>query len=306
MRFYKVEMDSYTQAKPRELMPNTNSDFDRAAAFLWRRRWLLSILIAVGAVAGAGLSYCFTPLYKADALLIPSDEMLGLNAASGALGGLGSLGGLASLVGIGGKGDKESEAIETLKSRGLTTSYIESKGLMLILFHDRWDPVARKWRVGSFGHAPTLEDGYRIFDKSIRTVVENRKTGLTTISVTWEDPILAKQWTDGLVDAVNDLLRTQAIERTTRNLDYLRKAADATNITEVRATIYKLMETEIKKQMVAYGGKDYAFRVVDPAVVPERKDFPHRALFLLGGAIVCPILGFLLIALRDLKGRVTQ
>jgi hypothetical protein len=238
VRFYKVEMDSYTHAKPRELVPNTNSDIDRAAAFLWRRRWLLSILVAVGAAAGTGLSYCFTPLYKADALLIPSDEMLGLNAAGGALGGLGGLGGLASLVGIGGKGDKESEAIETLKSRGLTTSYIESNGLMLILFHDRWDPLARKWRVDSFGHAPTLQDGYRIFDKSIRTVVENRKTGLTTISVTWKDPILAKRWTDGLVDAVNDLLRTQAIERTTRNLDYLRKASDATNITEVKATIY--------------------------------------------------------------------
>jgi uncharacterized protein involved in exopolysaccharide biosynthesis len=298
-------MDSYTQAKPRELMPNTNSDFDRAVAFLWRRRLLFSILIAVGAAAGAGLSYCFTPLYKADALLIPSDEMLGLNL-NGALGGLGSLGGLASLVGIGGKGDKEGEAVETLKSRGLTTSYIESHGLLPILFHDRWDPVAKKWHVGPFGRVPTLEDAYRTFDKSIRTVVENRKTGLTTISVTWEDPILAKQWTEGLVDAANDLLRTQAIERTSRSLDYLRKAADATNIAEVKATIYKLMETEIKKQMVAYGGKDYAFRVVDPAVVPERKDFPRRLLFLLGGAVVCPILGFLLIALRDLKGRVTQ
>jgi uncharacterized protein involved in exopolysaccharide biosynthesis len=299
-------MDSTTQARPRELMPNTKSDFDRAAAFLWRRRWLLFILIAVGAAAGAGLSYRFTPLYKADALLIPSDETLGLNA-SGALGALGgSLGGLASLVGIGGKGDKESEAIETLKSRSLTTSFIESNGLMLILFHDRWDPLTKKWRVGLFDHVPTLEDGYKKFDKSIRTVVENRKTGLITIAVTWEDPVLAKQWTQGLVDAANDLLRTQAIARSSLNLEYLRKASDATNIAEVKSTIFKLMETEIKKQMVAYGGKDYAYRMIDPPVVPERKDFPHRLLFLLGGAVVCPMLGFLAIALRDLKERVTQ
>jgi uncharacterized protein involved in exopolysaccharide biosynthesis len=300
-------MDSYIQAKPRELMPNTNSDFVRVAAFLWRRRWLLLILIVVGAAAGVGLSYRFTPLYKADALLIPSDETLGLNAVSGALGGLGgSLGGLASLVGIGGKADKEGEAIETLKSRSLTTSFIEQNGLMLILFHDRWDPVAKKFRAGLFGRVPTLEDGYKKFDKSIRTVVENRKTGLTTISVTWEDPVLAKQWTQGIVDAANDLLRTQAIERSNRNLEYLRKAADSTNITEVKATIYKLMETEVKKLMVAYGGKEYAFRMVDPPVVPERKDSPQRLVFLLGGAVVCPMLGFLLIALRDLKGRVTQ
>jgi uncharacterized protein involved in exopolysaccharide biosynthesis len=288
-------------------MPDTISDFDRAAAFLWRRRWLLSILIAVGAAAGTGLSYWVTPLFKADALLIPSDETLGLNATTSALGGLGgSIGGLASLVGIGGKGDKESEAIETLKSRGLTTSYIASNGLMLILFPDRWDPAAKKFRADLFGHVPTLEDGFRKFDKSIRTVVENRKTGLITITVKWKDPILAEQWTQGLVDAANDLLRAQALERSSRNLEYLRKASDATNITEVKATIYKLMETEIKKQMVAYGGKDYAFRMVDPPVVPERKDFPSRSLFLLGGAVVCPMLVFLAIALRDLKGRVTQ
>lgn len=270
---------------------------------------MLSILIGVGAVAGVGLSYCFTPLYKADALLIPSDEVLGLNA-SGALGslagGLGGLGGLASLVGLGTGGNKENEAIETLKSRGLTISYIESNGLMPILFRDRWDPSTKTWRVGRFGHGhiPTIEDGYRVFDKEVRTVVQNRKTGLTTISVTWKDPVLAKQWTDGLVNAANDLLRAQAIERSSRNLEYLRKASDTTTIMEVRATIYKLMETEIKKQMVAYGGRDYAFRVVDPAVVPDRKDFPMRLAFFLGGAVVFPILGFLLIALRDIKRRV--
>jgi uncharacterized protein involved in exopolysaccharide biosynthesis len=286
-------------------MQNTNSDFDRVAMFLWRHRVMLSILIGVGAAAGVGLSYSTTPLYKADAVLVPSEEMLGLNA-TGALSSLGGLGGIASLVGLGAGANKENEAIETLKSRGLTTEYIQAHDLLPILFRDRWDSSAKKWKVSRFGHFPTLEDGYRAFDKRIRTVVENRKTGLTTISVTWKDPVLAKQWTDGLVNAANDLLRTQAIERSNRNLEYLRKASDSTTIMEVKATIYKLMETEIKKQMVAYGGKDYAFRVVDPAVIPERKVFPIRWAFLLGGAVVLPILGFLLIAVRDLKRRVTQ
>jgi uncharacterized protein involved in exopolysaccharide biosynthesis len=284
-------------------MQNTNTDFERVAAFLWRRKVLLLVLVGVGAAAGAGLSYCFAPLYRADALLVPSDEMLGLNA-SGALGGLGGLGGLASLVGLGLGGNKENEAIETLKSRGLTMDYIQAHELMPILFRNRWDSSTKKWKADTFGHIPTLEDGYRKFDKSIRSVVENRKTQLTTISVTWKDPVLAKQWVDGFVNAANDLLRTQAIERSSRNLDYLRKASDATNIMEVKATIYKLMETEIKKQMVAYGGKDYAFRVVDPAVVPERKIFPVRWEFLLGGALLCPALGFLFIALKNMKERV--
>lgn len=286
-------------------MQNTNSDFDRVAIFLWRHRLMLCVLIGVGAAAGAGLSYSVQPLYKADAILVPSEEMLGLNA-TGALNSLGGLGGLASLVGIGTGGSKENEAIATLKSRALTMEYIQAHDLLTILFSNRWDSSAKKWKVSRFGRIPTLEDGYRAFDKRIRAVVENRKTGLTIISVTWKDPVLAKEWTEGLVNAANDLLRTRAIERSSRNLEYLRKASDSTTIMEVKATIYKLMETEIKKQMVAYGGREYAFRVVDPAVVPERRVYPNRWAFLLTGAVVLPILGFLSIALRDLKRRVTQ
>jgi hypothetical protein len=121
---------------------------------------------------------------------------------------------------------------------------------------------------------------------------------LVTISVTWDDPRLAKQWVDGLIEGTNDLLRKQAIERSTRNLEYLQKASDKTSIMEVKATIYQLMESEIKKQMIASGDKNYAFRVVDPTVVPARKIFPKRWIFLIYGALVCPIVWSAIITLR--------
>jgi uncharacterized protein involved in exopolysaccharide biosynthesis len=261
------------------------SDFNRIVLRLWRRRFLLLLLAVVGGTAGLSLSLWLSPEYKADAVLIASDEILGLNANSA----LGSLGGLASLVGVGGAGNKESEAVETLKSRGLTTAYIESNGLMPILFPGRWDAATNKGKANFLGRVLTLEDGYRKFDKSVRSVVENRKTGLVTITVTWKDPNLAKQWVDGLVKAANDDLRTKAEERSSRNLEYLRKASEATSVMEVKTAIYKLMETEIKKQMVAYGAEDYAFRTVDAATVPQRKSYPVRSLFALLGALLVPL-----------------
>jgi uncharacterized protein involved in exopolysaccharide biosynthesis len=287
-------VNAFADPKPPEVILDTNSDFDRGVAYLVRHKVLLLALASLGGAAGLALSYCFTPLYKADAVLIPSEQMLGLTES----GVLGNLGGLASLVGIGGSGSKENEAVETLKSRALTRSFIEANGLLPIIFHDRWDSAARKFKVDMNGRVPTLEDGFKKFDKNILSVVENRKTGLITISVTWEDPTLAKQWTDGLVNAANDRLRTQAIERSTRTLEYLQKVSDTISITEVKATIYKLIESEIKKQMIASGGKDYAFRVVDPAVVPERKVFPVRSLFLVFGVLIVPTIWSLIIALR--------
>jgi uncharacterized protein involved in exopolysaccharide biosynthesis len=137
-------------------------------------------------------------------------------------------------------------------------------------------------------------------------VVENRKTGLVTITVEWPDPNLAKQWLDGLVKAANDRLRTKAEERSSRNLEYLRKASDATSIMEVKTSIYKLMETEIKKQMVAYGAEDYAFRTVDAAIAPQHRSFPVRSLFLLFGAFLVPLLYLAGVWLRGAMAKLTD
>jgi uncharacterized protein involved in exopolysaccharide biosynthesis len=278
--------------QPQNPTLESESTFDRAIAFLWRHKGLLLLTACLGGAAGYGASYLFTPQFKAYAVLVPSDEMRGSSLSSA----LGGLGGLASLVGLEKSGNKESEALETLKSRALTTSYIEANALLPIIFEDKWDASAHKWKQGT--HVPTLADGYKKFDQGIRTVVDNRKTGLVTISVTWKDPVLAQQWTVGLVDAANALLRKQAIERSAVNLAYLNKASEETTAMEIKATIYKLVETEIKKQMVAFGDKNYAFRVVDPAVVPERKEFPTRSIFLLLGALAAPALLSLIIGLR--------
>jgi uncharacterized protein involved in exopolysaccharide biosynthesis len=278
--------------KPSEVMPETMSNLEQAIVFLVRHKALLLALAIAGGAAGFALSFCFTPLYRADAVLVPSDEIQGLSENGGIVGGL------ASLVGVGAPGSKESEAIETLKSRALTRSFIEANGILPIIFHKRWDSATKKWRVDRQGRVPTLEDGFREFDKNILTVVENHKTGLINISIIWEDPALAKQWIVGLVDAANDRLRTQAISRSTLTLEYLQKVSATMSITEVKTAIYKLIESEIKKQMIAAGGKDYAFRVVDPPVVPERKVSPVRSLYSVGGALIVPAIWSLILVLR--------
>jgi hypothetical protein len=270
--------------------------FDRGFSLLLRHLRLFLSLTVSGAIVALGISYLFTPLFKADITLIASDETLGLDQNSL----LGGFSGIASLVGlgIGGLGNKESEAIAILKSRGLVWSYMQANELLPVLFHDKWDSTAHKWKSDRKDYVPTLADGYKLFDNSIRTVIENRKTNLTTLSITWEDRKLAKQWADGLVDATNDLLRRQAIERSKKNLDYLKDASERTSIMEVKTSINKLMESEIKKQMIAMGSKDYAFRVVDPAVVPERKVFPKHAYFAVFGAAAGAMIWFLLVVFR--------
>jgi uncharacterized protein involved in exopolysaccharide biosynthesis len=269
--------------------------FNRGFSLLLRHTRLFLLLTFSGAVAALAISYLFTPVFKADITLVPSDETLGLDQNSL----LGGFSGIASLVGGGGVlGNKESEAIAILKSRGLALSYMQENELLPILFPKKWDPGTHKWKSDKKSYVPTLADGYRVFDKEVRNVVENRKTNIITLFITWQDPKLAKQWADGLVDAANDLLRQQQIERSTKNLDYLRTASEKTTVVEVKNSIYKLMESEIKKQMIAMGNKDYAFRVVDPAIVPEKKVFPKHSYFAVFGAAAGAMIWFLLVTFR--------
>jgi uncharacterized protein involved in exopolysaccharide biosynthesis len=279
------------------VIQNDESVFSRGVGLLLRHYRLYLLLAFSGGVAGIAVSYLFTPVFRADAILVPSDEVLGLNQNSIA----GGLGGLASLVGLGGAGNKESEALAILKSRALTSAYIEANDLLPIIFYDRWDSDAHKWKSDKKGQVPTLEDGYIAFDKGIRLVVENRKTGLVTVFVTWRDPKLAKQWVDGLVNSANELLRRQAIERSTTNLEYLQKVLDKTSVVSMRDTISKLVETELKKQMLALGNKDYAFRFVDPAVIPEHKYAPKRSIFAVFGAVFGSLIWVFLVAFRNRK-----
>lgn len=63
-----------------------------------------------------------------------------------------------------------------------------------------------------------------------------------------------------------------------------------TNISEVRGSLFSLIEEQTKKLMLANVREEYIFKVVDPAVIPEEKFKPKRAVILaiallIGGTI---------------------
>jgi uncharacterized protein involved in exopolysaccharide biosynthesis len=45
------------------------------------------------------------------------------------------------------------------------------------------------------------------------------------------------------------------------------------------------MQNEINKSMAARGSEEYAFKILDPAVVPERPSYPQKLPWAIAGAI---------------------
>jgi uncharacterized protein involved in exopolysaccharide biosynthesis len=265
----------------------TTDDFDdidlgEILRFLQRRWLILLTTTLLGGALGIAVSFILSPRYKADALLIASDEVNGADTSANLSG---PLGGLAAIAGIGSaRRGQLNEGIATLKSRILTERYIAQQNLLPVLFSHQWNSDTQRWQTSS-KRVPTYLMGYRLFDK-IRTVTEDRKTGLVTISIEWTDPQLAAKWTRDLVDQTNEYLRAQALERANRDLSYLNDQLKKAAVVELRAAISKLIEAEIKKAMVAEGNPEYAFHFIDPPVVPDKPVFPKRVLFLLAGLVV--------------------
>jgi uncharacterized protein involved in exopolysaccharide biosynthesis len=105
------------------------------------------------------------------------------------------------------------------------------------------------------------------------------------MTITWRDPQVAAKWANDLVRLTNEYQRDRALRESERNVAYLNSEAAKTNIVGVERAIYSLLENEIKKMMLARGNEEYALKVIDPAVAPEKQSSPRPLLWTFGGAV---------------------
>lgn len=259
---------------------------------LWRMLWRRRVLVAIFAAATGAVAVVYalvsTPIYRAESVVTPlADSGFG-DAASV----LGRFGGLASLAGIdlGNRGVAAQEAHAVLQSRRLVEEFIRRNGLV-----DEILPPG--------GETSGLWHAVQRFRNTVVDVNMDEQDGTTTVSVEWKDPALAARWANGLVALANELMRAKAIADSTRNIAYLQKQIETTNVVEMQRVMYDLIENETKTLMLANARADFAFRVVDPAVTPEARVRPKRKLIVVTGVAVGLILGVLVAVGLDTLGR---
>jgi uncharacterized protein involved in exopolysaccharide biosynthesis len=251
--------------------------------FLRRYAIVVGTMAVVGAVLGFILASVLPRQYRAEATLAPVNDM----SSSGGLSGMQSqLGGLASLVGLNiGGSDQRAEALEFLKSKQLVRNFIREQDLMPVLFAKKWDSASKQWRNPQ--KAPTENDAVTYFSKKVLRVGEDKRSGMVKLSVNWRDREQAAHWATLLVGAANDTVRQRAIEETTQRVKFLTQEGQRTNVIGVKEATFRLVENQLNRAMVARTSAEYAFRVIDPPVVPDADDhyFPRRGLLTAGGAL---------------------
>ena len=242
---------------------------------------LCTLLCVIGAAI-----YAFTapPMFRAEAVITEAhDSNLQGNAPiSSQLGGIASLAGFA--LGAGSGQGRDAQAV--LRSRRLAELFITRYGLKDKL-------LARATGQRTMWHAVTL------FRKDVVNVDEDRKTGMTTISMYWGNPTEAAQWANDYIALSNEVMRNHAANEAQRNIDFLMGQLKQTSSVEVQHALYNLVENETKTLMLA-GRADFAFWTIDPAVPPELKAAPKRVIILFV-ALVAGLFAGLLIAIARYK-----
>jgi capsular polysaccharide biosynthesis protein len=270
---------------------HADDDFARLLAILIRRRWWVLGATTLGLLAAALTIWLMTPIYRSTTVAFPASH-------KGSLGGIGNVlsqvSGVASMAGLDVGDSGNPEAVAILNSRQFNERFILANALMPILFDKDWDASRNDWKPHLL-RPRTLWDGYDYFVRKVRTVSEDRKSGLLTINIDWSNRDQAAQWANKILAQLNQEMRQRAIDEATAMVSYLNKELDKADNLSLKEAISKLIESEIKERALATVRYEYGYHVIDAAepADPRHPSKPQMRVYLVFGAIGGLILGIL-------------
>lgn len=275
------------------------------------RRLLVAAVTAISLVACLAVALLATPQYSATTILAPPAspiESAGVGRLAGQFGGLADMAGIE----LGGRQDVD-QTLAILQSEEFLQRFIETEGVPQIFFAEQWDPINKRWLpdrsprarffrsvAGWFspdqkqsGPGSSFPDSWTVFRRfvSLVSVLKDKRTQIVTLSVRWKDPNIAARWANSLVRHLNEEARVHAVAEADASLGYLAEQLQRTQVLGVREALYRLVESEQQRAMIASTRHELALRVLASAQVPRERVFPKRKLLVIAGLIGGFIIG---------------
>lgn len=308
MELKKEQNTDYLSYPLQSNQTNDEIDLLELMKAIWKGKWIIFISTTIFAIGSVIYALSLPNIYKADALLAPAESSKGgsLSQMAGQLGGLAALAG----VNLGGSEFSQTElAVQVMQSRQFVEEFVDKHDLLVPLMAVKaWDLTNNKLILndglynsktdswlrapeGLRGARPSAQEAFELFNKEILNVSKNKESGLYTVSVKYYSPYMAQQWVNWLIEDINKVMRQRAISEASQNLNYLNAQLEKTAVADMKSTFYKLIEEQTKSLMLAEAQEEFIFKVVDPAVVPELKDSPKRALICILGTVFGFVVG---------------
>lgn len=286
------------------------------ATEIWRSKLFILVFTFFFAMGALIFTLTLEDIYKGEVKLAPSNQ----NSAVGlqASGALNSIAGLAGFnLSGGGEVDETKFAVETLKSRFFLMDFIAEYNYMAeVIAAESWNPKLNKidfdsdlyleeekmW-VADNGYPnngiPSLQDALEFLKDSL-TVTRDMQSGFVTIKYEHVSPVFAQEVVTNLVIEINEYMKLKDQESAKKSLAFLHNQVDKTQVEEINKVLFNLIEENTKKLMFTEINEDYAFQIVDPPIIEEKKIKPSRSLICIAITFFGGLLAVGLVVLRKL------
>ena len=295
-------------------------------SIVWRRKAVFGGIVLAGGILALAVSLITPDIYRADAVITPvkSQEASmggGIPTLAQQFGGLPGI----SLPDSG----STAEIISLLESNILREKVLERSGVMQMIFAERWDADKKEWRgagPSSFlsglldraktllrpkaleaaafgnGNAPTVWEGIRKL-KEMVSIVQSARENTITISADALSAETSAKTVGYILDTLNEHMSAEAQRVARVNRAYLEGQLDSAPDPIIRQKIYSLVARQIEMDMMAEVKENFAFKVIDPPMVPDQRISPKRTRMVASGVAASLIVGLFAAFLLDFAER---
>jgi len=271
---------------------------------LLENKKIILILVFLFSISSIIYSLLAKEQWVSTALLISASET-GMSASSQG-------GGLAAIAGINlskNSTSPTSKAMATIKSRDFFSHLLSFDGVLenimafkeydkdekqTIFNSEVFDTTSKNWQNGA---KPTDLEAY-VFYRGMLGIHVEKITNLVTITIEHGSPAFAAEFLSLIIREVNELSRQRDLNESQESLEYLYTQLETVVQSEVQLAVSQLIETQLKKQMMAKVKRNYILQPIDTPFVPELRDYPRRTQMVIIGTLLGVIFSIMFVIIR--------
>lgn len=293
---------------------NININLLELIRVIWRRKFQIIILSFLISFLNIFYALSLSNVYTAEAELAPNH-----NTESN-LGSFNRLGSIASLAGI------DSNIVNGMNNYNVTVRSITSKQF-LSDFIDRHDLYKDIYAISSYDiesdtnyYDDTVYDqsssswvrkvkkpykpkpsSYEVREVLIKrlTITQDNKMGLLYLNYTHPNPKFAKELLDKLIHDINLYMKERDIAFYSRVASSLVEEISKTEDMDLKESLYSLVEINQRKLSIANASDEYALKIIDEPIVPEKKSYPFRSRLVIILSLIGGIFSTILLVTHD-------
>ena len=305
-------MSEYPQSPSNQSPDDDEIDLRELIKILWQGKFWIIGTTFIAAAISVSIALSLPNIYRAEALLATDEGGGGVSSLAGQYGGLASLAGITLPAGA---STEKAIGIAKLQSRKFMADFMERHNiipdLMAVSAYNVntgelsynptiYDPETRIWTRDvnpPLQKKPSSQEAFLIMTE-ILAVNEDSETGFVTVSIEHLSPLIAYEWVTWLIDDLNREMMLEAAAEAQQSIDYLTDQLEKTRVVALEEVFYSLIEEQMQTLMLANSRAEYLFKTIDPAIAPERKSRPWRALICILGTLLGGMLGALSVLIQ--------